>query len=341
CRKDSITEAERGILLWICESVKPADIDKDEEDAGGNKENDNSDVANRQDKEFRFLISFLTYLYSGNYPKENSKAGGIANQLIVWLVKDGIHDPVRARKELQEVAPYTPTYLVRSVSGQLAVELRRMYGHGSRDLHDKLKAMKDKGVVRGDVDIQVRLDISAVENFLYLNKLTGNSRRIVPLTSSQQPFVSFSEKEIAAFFWKRKSLKERLVRLGALDNSTITSTNDLDTWIAGKEPGFVIKNFVADVAPQGLTSRQRKQAGHRSAVKLWSLDKIRSHLADVQNEWLDISTYTEKNKGYILRGSLKTDGFRIQLLAFKLRELQDVRFRRIAEDRLPSRLTST
>jgi hypothetical protein len=29
------------------------------------------------------------------------------------------------------------------------------------------------------------------------------------------------------------------------------------------------------------------------------------------------------------------------LLAFKLRELQDVRFRRIAEDRLPSRLTST
>ncbi|KAF9119758.1 hypothetical protein BG015_006238, partial [Linnemannia schmuckeri] len=44
---------------------------------------------------------------------------------------------------------------------------------------------------------------------------------------------------------------------------------------------------------------------------------------------------------YVLRGSLKTDGFRIQLLAFKLRELQDVRFRRIAEDRLPSRLTST
>ncbi|KAF8923054.1 hypothetical protein BGZ47_005092, partial [Haplosporangium gracile] len=137
CRKDSITEAERGILLSICEWVKPAGIDKDEEDAGGNKENDDSDVANRQDKEFRFLISFLTYLYSGNYPKENSKAGGVANQLVIWLVKDGIHDPVRARRELQETAPFTPNYLVRSVSGQLAVELRRMYGHGSRDLHDK------------------------------------------------------------------------------------------------------------------------------------------------------------------------------------------------------------
>ncbi|KAG9070416.1 hypothetical protein KI688_009753 [Linnemannia hyalina] len=301
----------------------PANIDKDEEDAGGIKENDDSDVANRQDKEFHFLISFLTYLYSGNYPKENSKAGGVANQLVVWLVKDGIHDPFRARRELQETAPFTPTYLVRSVSGQLAVELRRVYGHRSRDLHDKLKVMKDKGIVRGDVDIQIRPDVSAVENFPYLNKLTGNSRRIGD----------------CSLFWKRTSLKERLVRVGELDNSTITSVNDLDTWIAGKEPGYIIKNFVADVAPQGLTSRQRKQADHRSAVKLWSLDQIRSHLVDVQNEWLDPITYA--TKGYVLRGSLKTDGFRIQLLAFKLRELQDVRFRRIAEDRLPSRLTST
>ncbi|KAG9067630.1 hypothetical protein KI688_012415 [Linnemannia hyalina] len=300
---------------------KPADVDKDEEDAGGIKENDDSDVANRQDKEFRFLISFLTYLYSGNYPKENSKAGGVANQLVVWLVKDGIHDPVRARRELQETAPFTPTYLVRSVSGQLAVELRRVYGHRSRDLHDKLKVMKDKGIVRGDVDIQIRPHVSAVENFLYLNKLTGNSQGD------------------SSLFWKRTSLKERLVRLGELDNSTITSVNDLDTWIAGKEPGFIIKNFVADVAPQGLTSRQQKQADHRSAVKLWSLDQTRSHLVDVQNEWLDPITYA--TKGYVLRGSLKTDGFRIQLLAFKLRELQDVRFGRIAEDRLPSRLTST
>ncbi|KAG0290480.1 hypothetical protein BGZ97_006161 [Linnemannia gamsii] len=63
-----------------------------------------------------------------------------------------------------------------------------------------------------------------------------------------------------------------------------TSPTELVQRVAGKEPGFIIKNFVADVAPQGLTRRQRKQAGHRSTVKLWSLDQIRSHLADVQNE---------------------------------------------------------
>ncbi|KAG9067030.1 hypothetical protein KI688_012942 [Linnemannia hyalina] len=44
----------------------------------------------------------------------------------------------------------------------------------------------------------------------------------------------------------------------------------------------------------------------------------------VKNEWLDPVTYAEK--GYVLKGSIKTDGLRIQLLAFKLRELQDIRY---------------
>jgi len=42
-----------------------------------------------------------------------------------------------------------------------------------------------------------------------------------------------------------------------------------------------------------------------------------------------------------LRGSLKTDDHRIQLLAFKMRELQYARYKRFPEQRLPSRLTST
>lgn len=140
CRKDCITEVEREMLLSICNWIKPADIDEGEEDTGSNEENDNSDVENRQDKEFCVLLSFLTYLYSGNYPKENSKAGGVANHLIIWLVKDGIHNPVRTRNELQETAKFSPGFLVRSVSGQLATEFKRMYGHGVRDLHNKVWA---------------------------------------------------------------------------------------------------------------------------------------------------------------------------------------------------------
>lgn len=140
CRKEFITDVEREILLSICQRIKPADIDEGEEDTGGNEENDNSDVEKRQDREFGFILSFLIYLYSGNYPKENSKSGGVANHLINWLVNDGIHSPVRTRNELQETAILTPAHLVRSVSGQLAAEVKRMYGYGARDLHNKVWA---------------------------------------------------------------------------------------------------------------------------------------------------------------------------------------------------------
>ncbi|KAF8918007.1 hypothetical protein BGZ58_004967, partial [Dissophora ornata] len=48
-----------------------------------------------------------------------------------------------------------------------------------------------------------------------------------------------------------------------------------------------------------------------------------------------------KESGYALRGSIRTDGFRLQLLAFKLNELNAVKYRRLPEDKLPSRITST
>ena len=68
--------------------------------------------------------------------------------------------------------------------------------------------MKEKSTLGANVDIRIQNDISAVDNFVFLNKLTNNSRRIIPLTTSQQPFVSFSERELAAFFWKRDALKQ-------------------------------------------------------------------------------------------------------------------------------------
>ncbi|KAF9333304.1 hypothetical protein BG006_003811 [Podila minutissima] len=45
--------------------------------------------------------------------------------------------------------------------------------------------------------------------------------------------------------------------------------------------------------------------------------------------------------GYALRGSIKTDGFKLQLLGFKLSKLNRVKFQRLPAERLPLRLTST
>ena len=86
-------------------------------------------------------------------------------------------------------------------------------------------------------------------------------------------------------------------------------------------------------------SRQRKKAGHRAAIRLLSLNEIGAHLDVIKDKHLDPSQY--KERGYVLRGSVRTDGFWVQLLAFKLRELHDIRYRRLPENRLPPRLTST
>jgi hypothetical protein len=78
------------------------------------------------------------------------------------------------------------------VAGKLTVEFKNMY---------------------------IQEEISAAESFLSLNKHTKNSRRIVSFTTSQQPFVSFSEQELGFFFWKRDVLKLKLCELGLQDNT--------------------------------------------------------------------------------------------------------------------------
>jgi hypothetical protein len=48
--------------------------------------------------------------------------------------------------------------------------------------------MKKKETMGATVDIQIRVELSAAENFLHLNKLTSNSHSIVPFTSSPVTF---------------------------------------------------------------------------------------------------------------------------------------------------------
>ncbi|KAF9130388.1 hypothetical protein BGX30_013544, partial [Mortierella sp. GBA39] len=66
---------------------------------------------------------------------------------------------------------------------------------------------------------------------------------------------------------------------------------------------------------------------------------IKDNLSTIRQPAFDPRTYA--TKGYVLRGSIRTNGFSVQLAAFKLKELQAVWFRRLPEDRLPYRLTTT
>ncbi|KAF9992115.1 hypothetical protein BGZ79_003492, partial [Entomortierella chlamydospora] len=166
---------------------------------------------------------------------------------------------------------------------------------------------------KSDSEIQIRGDLSSIENYITLNTLAPNPRKIVPMTSSKQPYVGFTERELAGFFYKSGgTFKEKLVELAAKDGV------------------YPIK---------GLKGRRKRKTGRRGKIKLWSLDTIKTHLLKLEELGFQPKNYTED--GYISRGTVLTDGFGLYLLAFKLKELQCVRYRRLPEDRLPPRITSS
>jgi len=183
-------------------------------------------------------------------------------------------------------------------------------------------------------------DLSAVENFLKLNKLVKNYHRIIPLSPQEHGFLSFSERELLVLFCGRPLLQDRIRSWADHTFSTKPSIDDLkNIWLDTMEPGFLIKMLLADVGPKDLTSRHRGKAGYRGAIKFTTMDDIKDHLRPLRQDTFDPREYN--SKGYALRGSIRTDGYRLQLLGFKLKELQRCRYNRPCRYPLPPKLTST
>ncbi|KAF8958121.1 hypothetical protein BGZ46_002037, partial [Entomortierella lignicola] len=332
-----LSNTDRAILDLLSRRlvIKDAErLDTDDEEIESNS-NDDAELegkvkAGKGAEQLAFLWAFLKSIYSGN-PPNNVGMGQKVNAFIYRLCQLGLYTQPRSLSEINERMPFTPTDLVRSVATDLKAQLERIYRRGSYDLYNKLKETQK--------DVQIREDISAVENFILLNKMSNNSRRIVPITKSEQPFVGFSERELVGFFFKQGGkLKQRVLELASSDG-VCTSIADAQNWVGGKEPGYLIKQFIANIDPDNLTSRQRGKVGRRAAIKLLPLTELQNHLDDLNDTEFRPTAYTRK--GYVSKGSLRTDSFRLQLLCFKLRELQCVRYMRLPTDRLPPRITST
>ncbi|KAF9192784.1 hypothetical protein BGZ51_004769 [Haplosporangium sp. Z 767] len=65
---------------------------------------------------------------------------------------------------------------------------------------------------------------------------------------------------------------------------------------------------------------------------------MREHLEGLRDTSFDPKGWDRK--GYVLKGSIRTDDGLLQLLAFRVKELQCARYRRLAPDKVPNLLTS-
>ncbi|KAG0294208.1 hypothetical protein BGZ98_001851, partial [Dissophora globulifera] len=331
---------DQTYLDGLCRRVQLEDAD-DGQDGSQNHTDDNiddgSDSSNTQQQ---FLAAFLRHLYSGNPPTTRG-IGPVVSGFIVRLQQLNLYTPPRSTSAILQRAPFTPSDLLRSVSSQLAAELKRLYCNGTIVLQKQLVDWQDKGRPEVDgCDLKICNDLTVVENFLRFNNMTGNRRKIAPLSTPVDHFVSFSERELVALCWKDDLLKTQILELARPTFPTCSAMDDvIRLWMPDQEPGLLIKNLIADVAPTGLTVRRRGKLGYRGAIINMSIQDTRNHLSEIHYPNFDPRNYDRK--GYALSGSFSTNGFTLQLSAFKLRELQAVRYRRLPDNILPPRLTST
>ncbi|KAF9922743.1 hypothetical protein FBU30_007140 [Linnemannia zychae] len=331
------------------------DVDNDDgDDTGGHKQ---------------FFQVLLTHMYSRREPPQ-SKAGRNVQRLISRASKLQIALPARRQWSMS----YSANDLLQSVSSQICNEIKRMYLTGSRELEQKIDSkdnhnapadglnIKDMAVVAASIikepptDAPMieelpapvdppRIDNSllAIENYLVLNQLVDAPRRIVPLSPIRRRYVSFGERQLITMFWKWEPLKQKQIEMVKNDRyfknpDTVPSQVDTQDWSMPKSPGFILTQFVMDIGrPQ--TTAAKDTRGYRKHTKLMDIEDIKEHLQDITHPDFDANTY--KIHGFALKGSLKTNGHLVQLTAFKLHELQSVRYRRLAVDKMPNSLTST
>ncbi|KAF9898514.1 hypothetical protein BX616_003919 [Lobosporangium transversale] len=149
---------------------------------------------------------------------------------------------------------------------------------------------------------------------------------------------------------KKKQRKERK-KLRALDKRRLVEAMQSVLlfgpfeWISGFEcysnrTRIWLIRIKSNRSTGGYRSEDRKGfKGYKARTSTILIQEMVDHIRYIQDDDFDPSLYQERD--YVLRGSIRTDGFLLQLIAFKLKELNAVKYKRLPEEKLPSRLTST
>ncbi|KAG9071286.1 hypothetical protein KI688_005497 [Linnemannia hyalina] len=193
---------------------------------------------------------------------------------------------------------------------------------------------------------KINSNLPAIENYLRLNKSSGRLRRIAPLSPLAARYIGFSERQLLPLFWAWPVLKDKIRSMIIKDrffqDPTINpSQADALNWLTSTTPGRFVTTFLSDV---GLPPNKHDK-GFRKTTTIMDMDGkdgkegLREHLGCLRAEKFDPKEW--HGKGYVLKGSIHTNGRLLQLLAFKLKEIQSVRYRRFPENKLPNALVTT
>ncbi|KAF9956089.1 hypothetical protein BGZ72_003026 [Mortierella alpina] len=323
------------------DSLDEVSMDEDDDDEDSDDEDEDEDAEpSAMDKPFlAFYQILLGYIYSRKL-KSKTVAERQVGQLIARATSLGITLPPVPQRNLS----YPTVPLLETTTKQVYRSMKMMYRNGSVALEDKINSQQNRPP--GTVPLKIDSALPAIENYVILNKASGGSRRIAPLSPLTARYVGFSERQLLPLFWAWPTLKAKIKSLMVEDRyfqdpTIVPAQADAFNWLTTTAPGRLITTFVSDV---GLPSSKHHK-GFRKATTIMDLEGmdgkegLREHIGRLREQTFDPKDW--RGKGYILRGSIRTDGRLVQLLAFKNKELQSVRFRRLPNDKLPNPLIST
>lgn len=206
--------------------------------------------------------------------------------------------------------------------------------------------MIKKGQLVSDQEVDLTSHEPVIQLFVQVNATAGWPWHFSPLSSEEHGFMTFTKIELAAFFHKCNDLHPILTRLsGNVGMQQQLTQKDLtEDWLQFEAPGMLIQHLIAPVDPRILTGdhlhgQQKKKASVAATIKIVKPDKIQNYINDLHCDGFDPKIYGKM--GYFLRGSIKTDGYSLQLLAYKLHELQSVKYKHYEAELLLDHLTTT
>ncbi|KAF9344098.1 Rad2 nuclease [Mortierella sp. AD094] len=329
---------DRKLLDRLCPRTSDEDVSNGENDDGPhNTFAALADESSDKRPEVAFLLALLHCIYNRTPPVNTKSSDDI--KYYINQVKDVLpvmDDPGKFRNMMA----YPATSFLRSTAVEMMTAMKMHYKRGSLELAEKARALMDKGRLPADTLSRIDPNIPSIENFVRLNRISPNRRKIAPMSSMEDGHICLSELDMIAIFWKDKNLRELIQSLAhpEFPNTPYPAQADIISWLSDKEPGHLITKLATDVGGYSEDQRKKQRGYSRNTMKL-TVQEMRHHFQDVRDK--DFSPADYSKRVYVLRGSIRTDVFALQLLAFKVRELNAVKYRRLDENKLPSRINST
>lgn len=111
----------------------------------------------------------------------------------------------------------------------------------------QLEVKVKRGLLVQEV-LEIDYNQPTIVNFMRLNKLLDNPRKVVPVSTAAPSFVSFSERELLPLLWKSDFLRAKIKnKAGRLDWNQF----DMEGWLMEQEPGRLTSEFVTTVGEVG------------------------------------------------------------------------------------------